>query len=110
MLEYFNHGIPNTAANYDPNTPKLILGKIRQTANDYRNNHMMKGILPQLRCPGMIAHACNFIRYVDENLNKADKFYKDFFVPYPDLEDDLKWSLRNVWVRFESHTLFLIFT
>jgi len=99
MLHFMNDNVPASSKNFDPNTPKKILARIRQTARDYRNNHLHKGVLPRLMCPGMLSHACNFIRYVDENRNHGDKFYKNFFVSYPDYEDDLKWSLVNVEVR-----------
>ena len=82
--------------------PKKVNQRIRKLANDYRTNHLSKGKKPILICPAMTMHPCNFIRNLDENLNTGDQFYKDFHVSYPNYEEDLKWSLKNVRVSLFS--------
>lgn len=82
----------------EPDLPKTILSAIRKFVNNRRTNHLGKARTPVMVCPGMICHASNFIKYLDENRNTGDEFYNLFYTEYPNYEEELIWSLKNVHV------------
>lgn len=81
-----------------PYTTDTIVGTIFTYASNFRIGHLTRQQVPALVCAGMVSHPGNFIRYADEVLNDTDVYYRSFFKEYKDLDEDLKWSLKNVVV------------
>jgi hypothetical protein len=94
ILDYLNE--TEGPATHEEDISKLVLGKMADCAMDFRSNHLQKGKIPELVCPGRVVHAANFIRFVDGNGNQSSSFYSMFYKPVEEYEDELKWSIVNV--------------
>jgi hypothetical protein len=87
---------------------ETMLHCIGRYAQRFRADHFGRGRSPMLVCPGMKLHPGNILIFEDENSNALDQWKDRYYVPFSDLDEERKFSLKKLVVS-EQKLFVMIF-